>query len=235
MKQIYIIAITVLTFSSCSFNKKTDGELGFCDNELELLSYDSIAPTTQYDLTNIRKNVWTKFDSVFDDFYCRQVKLKVNFNLDSINKIKLLLYSNNYKNCDFNREPPPPFNPYVHWIHIYLDKNDSLLIRRNFATLDSVKTEVIKRYHELPKEKYYKVNIALLWDLETDKSKFSKLIQDCIEGYLYVANEVSLELFKKEICDLEKNELNVLSKKVPFRLRTDFWEGVSENIDFVGH
>ncbi|MBS2214026.1 hypothetical protein KEM09_21640 [Carboxylicivirga mesophila] len=232
MKQIFIIAIIVL--SSCSFNKPPSKTLEFCDNELKLLCYDSLAPITNYNLADIRNNVWTKFDSTFKEYYCRQVKLKVNFRLDSINSTKLLLYSNNYQNCDDSKDIPP-FNPYVHWIHIYLDKNDSLLIRRKLTSLDSVKNEVIKRYHELPTEKYFRVNIALLWDLETNQEKFSKLIKDCLEGYIYIANEVSMEAFQKTICDLEAKELAILNQKVPFKLRTDFWEGIPENYDFVGH
>jgi len=230
MKQIYIIAIIVL--SSCSFNKTPSKTLGFCENELKLLCYDSLAPITNYDLTDIRNNVWTKFDSTFEEYYCRQVKLKVNFKIDSINTTKLLLYSNNYSNCDDFKDFPP-FNPYVHWIHIYLDKNDSLLIRRKLATLDSVKNEVIKRYHELPQEQYFRVNIALLWDSETNRENFSRLIHDCLMGYQYIANEVSMNMFQKPVCELKNPELEILNKKVPFKLRTDFWEGVPENFDFV--
>jgi hypothetical protein len=233
MKQIYLIVITALTLSSCSHNKKPEGDLGFCENELKLLCYDTLAPITNYDLTDIRKNVWTKFDSIFEDFYCRQVKLKVNFKIDSINTIKILLYSNNRKNCDLNLPPPPPFNPYVHWIHIYLDKNDTLFIRRQFSTLYSVKNAVIMRYHELPKEKYFRVNIALLWDLETDTEKFSKLIKDCIEGYLFVADELSMDLFQKPVCNLAMEELQIIHEKIPFKLRTDFGESVPDNYDFV--
>jgi hypothetical protein len=232
MKQIFIIAIIVL--SSCSFNKPSGKTLGFCDNELKLLCYDSLAPITNYNLAEIRNNVWAKFDSTFEEYYCRHLKLKVNFKIDNANTTKLLLYSNNYNNCEDNKDIPP-FNPYVHWIHIYLDKNDSLLIRRKLASLDSIKSEVIKRYHELPTEKYSRVNIALLWDLETNQEKFSKLIKDCLEGYIYIANEVSMEVFQKTICDLEAKELALLNQKVPFKLRTDFWEGIPENYDFVGH
>ena len=232
MKHIHIIAIIVL--ASCSFNKPSSKTLGFCDNELKLISYDSIAPITNYDLTDIRNNVWAKFDSIFEDYYCRQVSFKVNFNLDSINRTKLLLYSNNYINCT-DIEDIPLFNPYVHWIHIYLNKNDTLYIRRQLSNLDSVKNEVIKRYHELHIEKYPKVNIALLWDSETNKEKMSKLIHDCLKGYLHVANEVSNDIFQKPVCDLEKSELEILNRKVPFKMRTDFWEGIPENYDFVGH
>jgi hypothetical protein len=235
MKQIYIIAIALLTLSSCSYFNKPDRVLEFCDNELKLLSYDTLAPITHYDLIDIRTNVWTKFDSIFEDFYCRQVGLKVDFKIDSINKVKLLLYSNNYKDCDINRLPPPPFNPYVHWIHIYLDKNDSLLIRRKFSSLDSVKSEVMKRYHELPQEKYSRVNIALLWDSETNRENFSRVIFDCLKGYMIIANEVSMEMFQKSVCDLDESELEMLNEKVPFRLRTDFWEDSAEDWDFIGH
>lgn len=233
MKQIYLIVFTILILSSCSHNKKPERDFEFCENELKLLCYDTLAPDTHYYLTDIRKNVWTKFDSIFEDFYCRQVNLKVNFKIDSINSIRLLLHSSNYKNCDLHLPPTPPFNSYVHWIHVYLDQNDSLFIGRQFSTIDSVKNAVIMRYHDLPKEKCFKVNIALLWDLKTDTKKFSKIIKDCIEGYLCVANEFSMDLFHKPICNLTMEELQIIHEKIPFKLRTDFWDSVLDTYDFI--
>src|SRR5690554_4441215 len=232
---IPIIGILVLMFSSCDYRQNSEGSTQqYCQNELFLLSADSIAPITNYNLIDIRDDVWVKFEAVLEKVYCQQVRLKVDFILESNDTVQLLLNSSNFIDCDFENEgPPPPFNPFVHWIHIYLDQNDTVYIRRKISRIDSAKEEVIKRYQELEVDEYPRVNIALLWDKETDRKKLTGLIEDCINGYLEVANNRCVDIFGRSICELNLLELELLSKKVPFKLRTDFWDNGVDDNEFV--
>ncbi len=234
-KYLHFIGMLVLVCSSCKCRQNNEERnQKFCQNELILLSLDSVSPITNYSLVDFRENVWEKFDSVFDEFYCRQVKLKVDFIIENNDTLKLLLYSSNMVNCDFKpHEVPPPFNPFVHWIHIYITKYDTVWIRRKTSAINSVEEAVIQRYKELSVDKYAFVNIALLWDHETDKEKLTGLIEDCINGYLEVASNLCLNLFGKQICELNDLELKLLSEKIPFKLRTDFWDHVPDNFEFV--
>ena len=110
----YILIIAFVSFA-CSQDKSNTNKCLYSTNQLKLLCNDSLAPNTHYNLLDIREDVFTKLDLVFDDFYCRQVKLKVDFYFDSLQSIKTLLHISNHTNCE-DKAPPPPFNPYVHWI-----------------------------------------------------------------------------------------------------------------------
>ncbi len=233
MKYAIFFITILLVANSCQFKGADVVNSKFCNNELYLLCDDSVAPLTRYDIVKIREDVWSKFESVFDDYFCRQVKLKVEFNVEGNDPIKLLLYSNNHEQCDISRPVPPPFNPFVHWIHIYLKDNDTVYVRSKLSTLDSIKSKVIMRYHELTIEKYKRVNIALLWDSNTNPKKLTQMISDCIDGYVFIANEVCDEMFQKPLCELDSRELELLNHMVPFKLRTDFSLERFGNCDYV--
>jgi hypothetical protein len=235
IKKLYVIGILIFVFTSCKYQHNLESNLKYCPNELRLLCSDSITPLTDYNLIDFRENVWEKLDAIFDNlFYCREVKLKVYFTTNSFDTLKLSLYTRNFENCD-NDYDIPPFNPYIHWIHIYLDKDDTVYIRRQVSSIESVKDEVILRYQEIRIEEYSKVYIALLWDKESDKEKLTCLIEECINGYFEVANSFSFKNYGKSICELNEAENKFLTEKIPFKLRTDFWNVVSYDWDFVPH
>ncbi len=231
-RYLNVICFVSVTFLSCNSDTNTSVNSDYCSNELKLLCYDSIAPFTNYELFDIRQDIWNKLDSTFTEYYCRQVKLKVKFKKDSVNFINVLLYTTNYENCDEDREPPPPFNPYVHWFHVYLNQKDTLYIRRRIAEIDSVKSELFKRYSELSQKEYKKVFISLLWDKNTDREKLRQIVADCVNGYLEIANRISFQTYNKVVCELNTLELDSISKIIPFRLRTDFYNKY-DTIDFI--
>lgn len=233
IKKLYVIGILILVFASCKYQHNLDGNNNYCPNELRLLCCDDNTPISDYNLIDFRENVRKKLYVLFDTlFYCKQVKLKVNFITNSLDTLKLSLYSSNSENCVEDHEIPP-FNPYIHWIHFYLDKYDSVYIRQQVSSIDSVKNEVIIHYQKLRVEEYSKIYFALLWDNESDKEKLTCLIEECINGYFEVANNFSFKNYGKSICELNEMESKYLTEIIPFKLRTDFLNIVSENWDFV--
>jgi hypothetical protein len=205
-----------------------------CENELKLLNFDSSVISSDYDLLDFRVDIWSKLDSLFVDYYCRYVELQIDFNYSSEQQIKLLLKTSNRVNCELGFVPPP-FNPYRHWIHIYITENDTLYVRRNISSLDSIRLSVVKRYEELDINNYTKVNIAILWDSNADRNKLKLMIRECIDGYLEFANQFSFKVFGKPICNLSELQLTILHEKLPFILRTEISDLIDGKFDYLPH
>jgi len=162
-----------------------------------------------------------------NDYACNNIKFQVNFKIDSVHTLPLALYCKVYEECT----DIPPFNPFVNWLHIYLRASDTLLIRSRVYPIDSIKAKVRWRYHNKSTKDLRRVYLALLWDKETTRTSFQKMITACIDGYLEMANTHSQQLFNKDIYELNTAQLDSLAYHIPFRLRTDFW-GDDEAWDF---
>ncbi len=236
LKLIYILTLIVLVLS-CTLKKK-DNFIEpplFCKNELKLLNPCDTIPETNYSLFHVRDSIWNILDSIYGEINCGRSRIMVNLKIDSLHEIPLTMYIATFVNCnppsDFD---PPPFNPFVHWFHAYLNSNDTLYLRGDISSIDSIRNKIIERYNEIPPEKYSRVNIALYWDSHTNRKNFNKVIYECIKGYLEFVDSQSVTLFNKHICELDENELKIISNKIPFQLITEFF-GEYDGNDFVPH
>lgn len=228
LKVVFFITAMVLLLS-CHKASNPQETLPHCTNELRLLSGMDSIPMSDYSLFHIRDSIDGKLAALMDNYNCRNVKFRVNFEIDSVHNLPIALYCKFYEAC----EDIPPFNPFVNWLHIYLTASDTLLIRSMTCPTDSVKAKVLWRYHDKLPEDLRRVYLALLWDKEANRESFRKVISGCIEGYLEVANMHSQQLFTKAICELNATQLDSLAYHIPFHLRTDFiWP--FDTIDFAG-
>lgn len=96
---------------------------------------------------------------------------------------------------------------------------------------DSLGSFVKKHYFNLEKDTMYPLSAEQngIWICALKKEKLSDLapiISTVVKGYLEAAKNYSQIVFKKEIEDLNEQELEVLKRKLPFRLAFKFTDEV---------
>lgn len=227
MKKFALTLFCFLSFISCS-SQQSKNQI-FCENELSLLgSFDDL-PYLNIDIVELRDSLHSPLDSLFqEDGYF--IRYKVDH---TVNKSDLIL---RMESTDITKYPgePPSFNPYVNWIHIYLQDSDTVLFRRTKSDIDSIDIKVFNWYSELSPERYELVSIALYWDENSDENKLNTIVNESINGYLAFANELSIQRFNKSTCELSANNTDSLSSLLPFQLRTDFFGSEKYDIwDFM--
>jgi hypothetical protein len=222
MRKLSYILIAFIILGSCESKKNNDTPCVsvYSENELFLLQSGDTIPKTEIDLFKIRDSTEAKFRKHFGSYECRHVKFLINYNQDSNIVIPIAFYAANRVGCEI---PPPPFNPFKNGFHAYLTNKDSLYIRREITSIDSVIFKVQERYAEIAFENYRRVFFALLWDKECNPVLFRQLIEGIIKGYINVVNKECLKLYQKNLNELNRNELKLISREIPFHLRTDFY------------
>lgn len=215
-----------ILFLSCSKEATSVTKSSLCDNELTLLGSFEPLPHLSINIHQLRDSPNVSLDSLFEN-YGFEIFYKVEHSFGDDDKVVLKMTS-----VDLDRylPAPPPFNPFVNWIHVYLTKSDSLIVRNKVGSMETLSEKVRDRYLDLSEDRYELVNIALLWDYETASSTLNQVVTEIIRGYLGFANEYSVKSFGKVVCELNPGEISTLSEIVPFNLRTDFYEG--SNSDF---
>tara|TARA_R110002096_G_scaffold170131_11_gene342260 strand:- start:621 stop:1238 length:618 start_codon:yes stop_codon:yes gene_type:complete len=193
-------------------------------------SFDDV-PSLNVGIAELRDTLDSPLDSLFqaDGHF---IRYKINH--ESWNNDEMLKMGS----VDLSRYPgiPPPFNPYVYEIQIYLQESDSIIFRREPSTLDSIDIKIADWYRGLKSKEYKKVRITLYWDENSNVQKLNSVVNESINGYLIFANETSLNRFNVPVCRLSKDNLDSLSMLLPFRLGTDFFGSEKFNKwDFIPH
>lgn len=175
-------------------------------------------PFIDANISELRNSMNLPLDSLFQvDGY--SVRYKVNHPVGN-QVISLKMASS-----DLTKYPgvPPPFNPYKYWIHIYLQRSDSILFRREVSPIDSIDIKVESWYKQLHPDKFKNINIALYWDSDSDPNSFNRIVTGSMNGYLSFANDYNLQKFNQSLCSLSESNLDSVSNSAPFKMRTDFF------------
>lgn len=206
-----------LAFIGCR-NFNHDEEV-LCKNEQFLLgSFDDI-PLVNTEVNFLRDSVDNPLDSVFDD---QGASIQYRFNHNYRGQDLTI----RMRSFDFSRIEdyiPPPFNPYHNGRHIYIQKSDTILYAWEPIKIDSINSAVQYWYTSKSPDKYDRVNFYLYWDEGAKDSVIQNVVSEVVDGYVLFANEYSIRKFEENLCSLNDDQINLISKELPFKLKTDFF------------
>lgn len=220
MKKFKIIL--VLLFLSISCQKKEIHPPLFCINELQIFkTFDSL-PKTNFSLVDFRDDYKIKLDSLFRNSDSGYADIVLNLELSEEVKIPLAFHS-----CNYTFVENPPFFSIRNFCHIYLSENNSIFIEEEIKSLNQVGQSIEDFYFERGEDNFQYIIITFFWDKKVNKSLLKELILETLKGYAGFLNKQAYRKFRELVCDLSKEELELLSEEIPFHIRTDF----SENYD----
>lgn len=214
--------IFVVLFLSISCQKMEIVPPLFCENELQLFkTFDSL-PKTNFSIVDFRDDYKTKLDSLFRNSESAFTYFLLNFELSKEEKIPLAFHSYNTTFDEF-----PPHISLRNFCHIYLSDKDSIYVEYENKSLNQVGQSIEDFYFERGEDNFQYIIITFFWDKKVNKSLLKELIFETIKAYAGFLNKQAYRKFGKLVCDLSKEELELLSEEIPFHIRTDF----SENYD----
>ncbi len=217
MNKLLFSFVCLLVFISCSPKKNSTTKI-FCENELQLLGSFENLTHLNLEIDGLRRNKKSKLDNIFQT-EGSFISYKINHRINQ-SRFVLKMHSTDLSK---SIEIPPPFNPHKNWIHIYLKKSDTVLFKGEEVSLDSIAIKVSDWYQKLTPNRYKLVNIALYWDQNSDIQMLNHLTTETINGYLDFVNTFSIQNFRQPLCSLSTENIDSLSKSIPFQLRTDFF------------
>lgn len=227
MKNLFILILLIL---SISCQKKEIEPPLFCENEIQLFkTFDSL-PKTNFSIVDFRDDYKTKLDSLFRNSDSGYADIILNLELSEDVKISMAFHS---YNSTFDEQ----FTSFSvrNFCHIYLSEKDSIYIEYENKRLNQVSQSIEDFYFERGEDNFHKIIIAFFWDKKINKSLLTELILETIKGYNGFLNKQGYRKFGKLVCDLSKEELELLSEEIPFHIRTDFYvdnEGNLMDLDF---
>ena len=240
MKYINILSLLFsILFISCQSKPeqpenevKPAEENPICDNMRYLL-----APTDTLKLIDIPfYQLCGKMDSIANQYFdssfcCQYIHFLVNHKLDSNHKLTLeLQYYYDCGNCGLH------LGTRDHRF-LLLTAEDLVLFDDAIIHKDSL-IYGLKEYFIKVKNGEYSspaklidVSLIVSWDAFVTQESFNNFFNQIIESYWHIASIQSQEQFGKDICDLNKNELEALAKEVPFKVHIPKIEIISDDIN----
>lgn len=219
MKNLFILILLILSIS-CQ-KKEIESPL-FCDNELQIFkTFDSL-PKTNFSIVDFRDDYKTKLDSLFRNSESGYAYFILNLELSEDVNIPLAFHS---RNLEFDENPA--LISLRNFCHIYLSDRDSIYVQSKIKSLNQVGQSIEEFYFERGGDNFQFIMITFFWDKKVNKSLLKELILETLKGYAGFLNKQAYRKFGKLVCDLSKDELELLSEEIPFHIRTDF----SENYD----
>lgn len=219
MKNLFILFLLIL---SISCQKKEIEPPLFCENELQIFKTFGSLPKTNFSLVDFRDDYKTKLDSLFRNSDSGYAYIILNLELSEDVKIPLAFHS---RNLEFDENPA--LISLRNFCHIYLSDRDSIFVQSEIKNLNQVGQSIEGFYFERGEDNFHKILITVFWDKKVNKSLLKELILETLKGYAGFLNKQAYRKFAKLVCNLSKEELELLSEDIPFHIRTDF----SENYD----
>jgi len=219
MKLIALL-IMIITFSiiGCKIKRKEN----ICEKELLLLNPNNELKTLKINLNKLNDSVLKENGFILN---CASPK-KHEFNV-IVNNLKIKAYITR-NCCQCIRKDIPS-------ISIFPNNKGKALISSEVDTIIEFK-EIPKWFKDnyLVKNQENKVfkQIGIGWNKDITTENLNSVIQNIINGYLISANKIANNKYKKEICELETKELNLIMEYLPFELRLINFNS-DERIKFV--
>lgn len=223
---IYCI-ISILT-SACQSNKVYDKEAStngepeniksvYCENHLRLISSDKL-PVIEIDFNEDAIKIISSIENTLDTNICDRV---VYFGLPyDIYQKKVVSTDQSIplqvcvrKLCsDYHYNSPQR-------ITILMNFGGKLLIEGKIGNTDSLEKWIPYYYFDddFPMIDNAKTAFILFhWDYRLKSDSLNKVFSSVVKGYLVAANLYSKRLYKKEICELNFEQIDSIKKEMPF-------------------
>lgn len=195
--------------------KQTEGEVKtiskYCQNELTLLAPPDSLPIVKIDFRKDSTEIIQKIEKQLQVEFCDST---IHFALKIRNGS--LLKASIYKDYCALFELSTPDRGTAHF---FLKKNGELILDGISNSIDSICTWSSTNLYEYHDYKY----ISFIWEEGVTVDNITKTIKGIKEGYLTVCNSIAKQRFKKELCQLDEQELKILKKIFPFNLQIDKW------------
>jgi hypothetical protein len=214
-KMIFLYVFSFLfPFIGCSPKQAKVSNSKYCSNELSLLSISDSLKKIKINYSLEEQPLLNSIAKKLEKNLCWKT---IHFGLvlgneDAINVYLQRECDKNIVSC-YNRGGEAS---------ILLNKNGHLLLEYEIVSIDSVKYWMQKNFLNTNENHYKKVSIR--WDTKTPKDSIEKAFINVMDGYFLKYEDLSQQLFSKKVCDLETSQINILKKKLPFKLRLQFGE-----------
>jgi len=210
MKTITLITILILTIVSCT-QSRID-KLTLCINEIKLLKSDS-SFNVDFDFSLNMENQFENLQSQIDDNICNKVyPLNSRFHLTETNTVETLIITEKYCNDDTAYIDQPCI--LIRTLRIFLNRNSQILFENNILEIDSLKQRIAEVSKDFFINNNYKyAAYQIYWDERTPIEFRKAVYAEVIRGYLIAANDLSISMFKKDICELKDNEIEKIQKR----------------------
>lgn len=220
---IAILALLFLTSCETQNNSNTNEKVAsekFCKNEKELISGGGNISTINLNLNQVSDEIYNQVENYFgpeDSSSSFIFKVPYNTKTESIDSMdsdilfKAIINKPGATGCFLF--PQRRFG-------ILVNKNNQMLIQAEHIGDYQYITEELSLFYDDTTGGVKKI-IWIYWDDHCDKVALEKVFDAIIDGYLVAASKYSIELFSKELCQLDADELNELKTQVPFDLILD--------------
>jgi hypothetical protein len=213
LNRLSFLAFCLFLLAYCQEEPSQEITYRLCSNEVSLLASDSL-PHLGITIETLHDRDPSRLDSIFE-IQGSFMRYTMEHELENGQSIMIHVIT-----TDYNRltDAPPLMNPFVHGIHVYLTRSDSVIVKQESSSLLNIQNQVKEHYSQINESRYPLIVFYIFWDIGVDDSLLNRMVSEIILGYTGVANEKSMEWFGKPVCELSKKEFVELSDKLPFRL-----------------
>lgn len=185
-----------------------------CEQELQLLKGNS-ERQANFDFSLTRRAQYDHLQAQTGGEFCnRIVPISTTFNLSSTDQFNILLITEKSCISDSSGNIISCLGPPMRSVQVLVNKNAQVLIESNFTNLDSVKEEIVRvSLREFGDDIERKAIYEIDWDEQTPIEARKAVFGGMVDGYLTVANEISLKEFGKELCIIDSSQVEQLKKK----------------------
>ena len=226
----------LMTFAFLIAKGQGDDKVLLCENQLRLIQMSRIEefPETDYDLFTVRDKICQIVNETYDDVCSFVFYFSVKHEINSSIQIDIPLTALLYINCGCTEliPPLPPFSPFPNGIHIYPTVNDTIYVIQTPTKLNEIQSRIIDKYENRPKLAYPLIMFYLYWETEINPEIFRQIVNESIYGYLSVADDFSIDKFKKKLCELNEEQLAILADKIPLQFAITVFDEMNHK-DYV--
>lgn len=226
MRLINITILYLLFLTSCgsqdkSNNSDTVDSDKFCENQKVLIGGSIDLMTLDLDLNQTSDEIYEQIKNSFgaaDSSSSYIFKIPYNTKEGSIDAVE--------HDIEFKvivkkpKEFPGCYLFPMRTFGIDVNKNNQMLIQSEHEGDCQFITEQLSLYYDDTTQGNNQL-IWIYWNDSCDKKELEKVFNALIDGYLIAATKYSEELFAKELCELNAEELTKLKDRVPFDLILD--------------
>jgi len=210
MKIQIIISILILMIVSCT-QSRID-KLTLCENEIELLKGNSPSQV-DFDFSIIMENQFENLQSQINQNICNIVyPLNSRFHLTETSTIETLIITEKY--CKDDTTYTDQLCILIRTLQISLNKDSQIHLEGDLLEIDSLSISIAKTSKDFFINNNYKyAAYQVYWDNKTPIEFRKAVYSEIIKGYLIAANNLSISMFKKDICRLKDEEVEKIKKR----------------------
>ena len=220
MKNLILNIVILLTIISCKTDFSENKQ--FCDKELTLLTGNStISVSFSYELN--KNDELDYFQSQTETELCNSlIVLNGEFVFSDVDSIKLLIIPDIYCDKVINKNDLP--SVLIRSLPIEL-KKDKIIFDGENILIDSLPNAIAFKIRDFFIKNGYRVIFDLDWDNDVQSIYKQTVIKHIINGYLQSMNEYANSRFNKDLCSLDDEIIETISKnyKLMFKLTSDYY------------